>query len=201
MEVRDADGAFVFGSVVTGQPLFSDRANSLVVQNTNSPVWNDVFRIDLPTGTFVKAHLLFTLRALGGRDRNGTVFAFACLPLVNPRTQTVLVDGERVLSCRRNDNMVLQPPNYLESGPSDKSSMTTDDVIYVRTSLVSNKLTQDPSLTNFLRSRQLLVMGRGLVPPQTLIRELFGTPDTEIVKFAPEILSVLKEMIVSEHGK
>ena len=97
--------------------------------------------------------------------------------------------------------MVLQPPNYLESGPSDKSSMTTDDVIYVRTSLVSNKLTQDPSLTNFLRSRQLLVMGRGLVPPQTLIRELFGTPDTEIVKFAPEILSVLKEMIVSEHGK
>lgn len=41
-------------------------------------------------------------------------------------------------------------------------------------------------------------MGRGLVPVTALVNELFAIPDFELVKFSPDILRVLTDMVIEE---
>lgn len=193
VEARDSMGRKIEG-------VISERNTTMVIQNTLSPAWNDTFRLDIPIELFKGAHILLICRNQGSRGKGGTLFALAALSLVNSRTGTVLADGERVLHClKAEDARWPRPAEYLEV--LDNKSKLTEDDVYVRTKLVSTHLTQDAGLANFLRWKQLLDLGGGLVPMSTVVNELFAIPQAEIVKFSGDILDALVEMIVDEHGE
>lgn len=115
VEVRNSKGSVIEGAFLSTGGVRADRVSSLVLQNTLSPAWDDTFRLDLDVDSFRQGHLFFVLRNFLGKDKSGTVVAFASLPLVNVRTGTVLADGERTLHCQKLDDVAtLRPSDYLE---------------------------------------------------------------------------------------
>ncbi|KAJ3335366.1 hypothetical protein HDU93_005686, partial [Gonapodya sp. JEL0774] len=168
---------------------------TVVIYHVSNPKWNETIRIDLPPDVFAQSHLLIAARGLSIKEKGEKTeraFAFAWLPLINSRSESVVADGQRVLNFFKWDPKVLQSAGYLQDSAASTEIITvTRDTVTISTQLHSTKIPQSASLVNLLRWRQTLALAQGKLDVGLILREVSLVGEAEVIKFLEVILETL----------
>ena len=174
---------------------------STVYYHTNSPPLNETVKMVI-NEKFEHWHLLFTFFHCSG-SKPRTPFGFSFLKLTDLKTGTALKDGEHICqSYKLLEGMgkgKAIKPEYLQG---DKTLLTRsyrtglskqDEVLRVKTTMCSTKITQNTLLYN-------LMNWRWLPTPENLLEVLTKCPAVlthdEIFTFLKEIIDALCDMLV-----
>ena len=152
--VSDGEGNEIPGAVVSASGPGSGCLNPAVLCHNNTPVWEEVFRLDLGVDTFQRpgTHLRMEYYHCSLKERQERkLVGFSWLELMR-NDGTVIMDGEHELGVFRAESgeSRLSGLSYLTgSGPvrSGKES------VIIRTQLCSTKLTQNVDLMQLLNWR------------------------------------------------
>ncbi|KAL0072826.1 Deoxycytidine kinase 1 [Marasmius tenuissimus] len=167
VEVRDHDGRLVENVISegSGEPFMS-QFHSMIFSRCNEPIFGELIKIRLPLESTPRWHLFFLFRNRSNKERTSP-FAFAFLPLF-PDARAFVEDGGHTLILYRADKLSqISSEMYLNSTSSvladqrpeqvpispdlQRLAPPTKDVMSVRTSLCSTKLTQNVVLLNLLQ--------------------------------------------------
>ncbi len=165
MEVCDENGRRVESSVCYG--IGSEhRAHytSLVYYHEGKPRWNEVIRVTLPSDQFAGSHIRFTFSHRSRREEKAIPWAMAFLKLVSDIDGTAVRDRDHDLIVYKiekrveveNNNFYLEMPHIKSSQfaklkNSNGLTPLPKDVLNIRTTLASTKLTQNEGLLSLLK--------------------------------------------------
>ncbi|KAL0580339.1 Deoxycytidine kinase 1 [Marasmius crinis-equi] len=210
VEVRDQDGRLVENVISegSGEPLMS-QFHSMIFSRCNEPTFGELIKIRLPLEGSPRWHLFFLFRNRSNKERTSP-FAFAFLPLF-PHSRAFVEDGGHTLVLYRADKLSqISPEMYLTSTSSllvdqkpeqvpvsadlQRLAPPTKDLMTIRTSLCSTKLTQNAVLLNLLNWENISdhEMLSGILYNFTFVGEV------EIVKFLRDIFDSLFSIMVSD---
>ncbi|KAI8829779.1 hypothetical protein BJ741DRAFT_621879 [Chytriomyces cf. hyalinus JEL632] len=204
VQFRLSDGTFVDECVSRGLHAMEHGYESVVYYHTNSPRWDETFRVDFEPQALEQVHALFLFRqcasitpanAAGERDKFGAgggaatgaaVFAYTFLPLVG--SNAVLPDQDHVLPLYKFDRQVLHNADYLHK---DKSSSLTKDRLTVSTTLCSTLMTQSSGIMDLLYWRQAIAHFSETTVGAIVTQFVESVAPIEVVKFLNGIMDAL----------
>ena len=152
MIVSDGEGNEIPGAVVSSSGAGSGCLNPAVLCHNNTPVWDEVFRLDLGVEAFQRpgTHLRLEYYHCSLKERQERkLVGFSWLELMRD-DGTVIMDGEHELGVFRAEAM--SGLSYLSGGGAGPVRSGKESVV-IRTQLVSTKLTQNVDLMRLLNWR------------------------------------------------
>ena len=157
MIVSDGEGNEIPGAVVSASGAGAGCLNPAVLCHNNSPVWEEVFRLDLGVDTLQRpgTHLRLEYYHCSLKERQERkLVGFSWLELMRD-TGTVIMDGDHELGVFRAESgeqrVSMSSLSYL-SGSSGPVRSGKESVL-IRTQLCSTKLTQNVDLMRLLNWR------------------------------------------------
>jgi hypothetical protein len=194
IQVRNSKGepfqdCIFLGSGEPGQYEF----RSTVLYHTNTPIWNETFRITLPPEKWLDAHLYFSVKSVSSKvassapkDKEATSFHFYSMKkLINDDSTGILSTVHEIPLVKVPKEQSNDPTFYLKNQDEITKAKKTD-TLSIKTNLVSNRITQNPIVAQLLNWRQNLTH-----LTQLLNRFTFISNDPDTLKFLPDVLDCL----------
>lgn len=156
MIVSDGEGNEIPGAVVSASGAEAGCLHPAVLCHNNSPVWEEVFRLDLGVDTFQRpgTHLRLEYYHCSLKERQERkLVGFSWLELMRD-DGTVIMDGEHELGVFRaepGEQRSMSSLSYLVGSPGPVRS--GKESVLIRTQLCSTKLTQNVDLMRLLNWR------------------------------------------------
>lgn len=175
----------------------ANQFRSLILYHNNSPGWNETIRLNLPIEKFSTAHVRFEFRHCSTREKSETkLFAFSFARLME-KSGASIADGSHelyVYKCDDPSKLISAPYLTLRYSAFDNQGIldqnatfqrTSKECLYVKSLLISTKLTQNSDILAILqwRTRPELIkeaLNRGL-----------DLRDEELIKFLQDVLDAL----------
>ncbi|KAM9968732.1 hypothetical protein ACTFIW_000606 [Dictyostelium discoideum] len=198
LQVRTESGQIIHDAIkfANGQSSTSEFKTPLIPSALCK--WNEIVKIWVTAKTFEKSHLFFLFRQCSEKkDKERQTIGFGYLKFMSDEG-SIIKDQQYTINVYKSNTDDVPVSSYINGGgvvDNEKSSKSTKklDSIKVRTTFVSNCLTQNPSVVNLSRWQQY---GGDL---SSLIKDITFLNSQDLVRNLQEIfynfLSILDQQL------
>lgn len=190
----------------SGIETATNQYRSMILYHNNSPAWNETIRLNLPLERFSTAHIRFEFRHCSTREKSEPkLFAFSFARLMEPGGAAITDGCHELYVYKCEDPNKLSKVPYLslrcsafdDQGILDQTSTfhrTSKECMYIRTLLISTKLTQNSDILSILQWK---------THPEQIkesLTRVLKLRDAELVKFLQDVLDALFQIFSDEDG-
>lgn len=208
VSIVDAQGKVVADCLSGASASDSTKTHyrSLILYHNNAPQWNETIRLNLPLEKYSACHARFEFRHCSTRDKSDPkLFAFSFARLMKP-SGAAIADGLHelyVYKCEEPSKLLKQSYLRLKSSAFDDQGLldqtetfhrTSKECMYVRSLLISTKLTQNDDILSILQWK---------THPERIkqsLTQILNLGDEELIKFLQDVLDALFAIFSDEEG-